>query len=328
MRIVRDLNEFKESLEGAKREAMNAFGDDRVLIEKFLENPRHIEIQVFSDEHGNHLYLHERECSIQRRYQKVIEEAPSPAVSPELREKMGRDAVAITRALNYRGAGTLEFMLDEDGQYYFLEMNTRLQVEHPVTENITGIDLVAWQIKVANGQPLPLKQIEIPLQGHSIEVRLYAEDPDNHFLPCTGKLQAFGLPDGLDLRLDTGYESGQEVSTSFDPMVAKLISWGVDREEAREKLLKGLAELGPLGLKTNREFLMALLKHPSFVSGETTTKFIATHQESLRPQSLEDHVLASAIAAKLFGMDKVVSKLSTHKAQSAVGAWEVVGSLR
>jgi acetyl/propionyl-CoA carboxylase alpha subunit len=328
MRIVRNASEFLENLEGAKREAMNAFGDDRVLLEKFLENPRHIEIQVLSDTHGHHLFLHERECSIQRRYQKVIEEAPSTAVSETLRAEMGKTAVAITKGLNYRGAGTLEFMLDEDGKFYFLEMNTRLQVEHPVTEMITGLDLVEWQIRIARGEPLSFTQGQVPLHGHALEVRLYAEDPDNEFLPCTGELKAFNKPTQAHTRLDTGYENGQQVTTSFDPMIAKLITWGPDREAARVLMIESLKEVGPLGLTTNQEFLIRLLEHPEFIKAQTTTKFISAHENELKSAELTFDLVAQALGAKLLGLDRVSAQAQTQSTSGVAQAWESLGGFR
>lgn len=327
MRIVRDLNEFESSLDSAKREAMNAFGDDRVLLERFIENPRHIEIQVFSDSHGNHLHLFERECSIQRRYQKVVEESPSPFVTQEWREKFCEAALKITRGLNYLGAGTIEFMADKKG-LYFLEMNTRLQVEHPVTEMVTGLDLVKWQILAADGQKLPLAQDEIQQRGHALEVRLYAENADNDFMPTSGPLLAWGKSLLRHTRLDTGYAEGNDVGTGFDPMIAKLIVWGEDREEARKKMIQALKNYGPLGLMTNNAFLQRVLAHPKFISGETWTHFLQTHKDELKPEETSDEQMAQALAYALL---REKSRPSTRtsgqmSATGSVGPWvELLG---
>ncbi|MFA6238739.1 MAG: biotin carboxylase N-terminal domain-containing protein [Bacteriovorax sp.] len=299
MRIVESEAEFKAALEGAKRESMNAFGDDTVLLEKYITSPRHIEIQVMSDKHGNHFHLFERECSIQRRYQKIVEESPSPAVSPELRKKMTEAAIKITKGINYVGAGTIELILDTDGSFYFLEMNTRLQVEHPVTEMVTGLDLVRLQILVAEGQALPFKQEDIRQNGHAIEVRLYAEDPDNDFLPSIGIIRKIGQTTLRHTRLDCGYVDGNEVTISFDPMLAKLISWGENRDLAADKLNLALNEVVFLGLKTNRDYLKRILGLPEFRSGLTYTHFVKTYAEKLKPKKKSKEELALAIAAAI-----------------------------
>ena len=279
MRIVENESEFAAALEGAKREAMNAFGDDTVLLEKYITSPRHIEIQVMSDSHGNHFHLFERECSIQRRYQKIVEESPSPAVSPELRAKMTEAAIKITKGINYLGAGTIELILDTDGQFYFLEMNTRLQVEHPVTEMVTGLDLVRLQILVAQGEKLPFEQKDIKQTGHAIEVRLYAEDPDNNFLPSIGKIKRIGSTSLRHTRLDCGYKDGNEVTISFDPMLAKLISWGENRDLAADKLNLALNEVVFLGVKTNRDYLKRILTLAEYRDGKTYTHFVKTYDD-------------------------------------------------
>ncbi|MDO9181947.1 MAG: biotin carboxylase N-terminal domain-containing protein, partial [Bacteriovorax sp.] len=271
MRIVNAENEFQAALEGAKREALNAFGDDTVLLEKYITSPRHIEIQVMSDQHGNHFHLFERECSIQRRYQKILEESPSPALSPELRAKMTAAALKITRGISYIGAGTIELILDTDGEFCFLEMNTRLQVEHPVTEMVTGLDLVRLQILVAQGEKLPFEQNDIKQTGHAIEVRLYAEDPDNDFLPSIGTIKKIGCTNLRDTRLDCGYVDGNEVTISFDPMLAKLISWGENRNLAADKLNLALNEVVFLGVKTNRDYLKRILSLAEYRQGLTYT---------------------------------------------------------
>ena len=300
MRIVEKEDEFEAALEGAKREALNAFGDDTVLLEKYITSPRHIEIQVMSDSHGNHLHLFERECSIQRRYQKIVEESPSPAVTPELRAKMTEAALKITRGIHYLGAGTIELILDTDGQFYFLEMNTRLQVEHPVTEMVTGLDLVALQILVAEGGALPMKQEEIKQRGHAIEVRLYAEDPDNHFLPSIGRIKRIGNTSLRNVRLDSGYRDGNDISISFDPMLAKLIAWGEGRDLACDKLNEALNEVVFLGVKTNRDYLKRILTLNEYRQGLTFTHFVKTYEEKLKPVKKSKEELALAIAAALF----------------------------
>lgn len=274
MRLVTDLSSLAEQIRSARQEAKNAFGDDKLIIERALLNPRHIEIQIFADTHGNTLFLGERDCSIQRRHQKVIEEAPSPAVTPELREALGKAAVAAAKACQYSNAGTVEFLLDEDGHFYFLEMNTRLQVEHPVTELITGIDLVAWQLLVAAGGVLPLKQNEIKLEGHAMEVRLYAEDPSQNYLPQTGTIHHWKIAKGEGIRVDHGIEAGSEISSFYDPMIAKVISYGENREVARRRLLRALDNTQLLGLQDNRAFLAAILRQPNFIQGNATTRFL------------------------------------------------------
>src|SRR5687767_12498023 len=276
MRIVAQDIAFAEQLAAARREAKSAFGDDRVLLERFVLEPHHIEFQVFGDTHGSYVHLFERECSIQRRHQKVLEETPSPFLDEELRSRMGSAAVAAARAIAYRGAGTIEFIAGADRKFFFMEMNTRLQVEHPVTEMITGEDLVEWQLRVAAGEPLPLRQNEIASGGHSIEVRLCAEDPSNNFLPATGRIGVLrspvdpAIPEGEeDVRLDTGVREGDEVSVFYDPMIAKLIVWGDDRPEAARRMQSALAETALLGVTTNLAFLERVVRHPAFLAGDT-----------------------------------------------------------
>ncbi|MFG1208207.1 acetyl/propionyl/methylcrotonyl-CoA carboxylase subunit alpha [Xanthobacter flavus] len=296
MKVVRAAEDFPEALASAQREAKSAFGDDKVLVEKYLTTPRHIEVQVFADSHGNCVYLHERDCSIQRRHQKVVEEAPAPGMTPERRAAMGKAAVDAAKAVGYRGAGTVEFIAEGD-HFYFMEMNTRLQVEHPVTEAITGQDLVAWQIRVAQGETLPLTQEEIPLEGHAIEVRLYAEDPARDFLPQVGRLDHLVLPFHLDhTRVDTGVRAGDTVSIHYDPMIAKIIVSGADRLEAVRRLEAALAATEVVGLATNRVFLKAIAAHPAFAAAELDTNFIARHQDVLLPPPapVDDTVLALA----------------------------------
>jgi acetyl/propionyl-CoA carboxylase alpha subunit len=269
-----------DALLSAEREARSAFGDGTLLVERYLEAPRHIEIQIFGDTHGNMIHLFERECSIQRRHQKVIEEAPSPAVTPELRAEMGRAAVELGRAIGYTGAGTVELVLDRKGAFYFLEVNTRLQVEHPVTEAITGLDLVRMQIEVAQGKPLPVTQHELTFSGHAIEARLYAEDPVRDFLPVTGRVALYHEPSLPGLRIDSGIERGSQVSVHYDPMLAKVIATGATREEARKTLIEGLRGFGVGGLTTNRELLLSVLEHVAFAARDTHTHFIDQHKLS------------------------------------------------
>jgi 3-methylcrotonyl-CoA carboxylase alpha subunit len=297
MRAVWQQADFADALAGAKREAKSAFGDDRVLLERYLTKPRHVEIQVFADSHGNAVHLFERDCSIQRRHQKVLEEAPAPGMLPALREKMGKAAVAAAQAIGYVGAGTVEFLLDEDGSFYFMEMNTRLQVEHPVTEMITGQDLVEWQLRVAGGEPLPLGQKDLVIGGHAIEARIYAEDPRRDFLPSIGRLSHLRTPaENAHVRIDTGVREGDEVSIHYDPMVAKLIVWDTDRAGALRRLKSALAEYQVVGVTTNIGFLSQVAAHSAFAAGDFDTGFIERHRAALFPESApaSDRVLALA----------------------------------
>ncbi len=277
MRLVSKPERLIKALTAARSEAERSFGSAELILEKAILEPRHIEIQVFADGQGNVVHMGERDCSIQRRHQKVIEEAPSPAVSADLRARMGATAVAATQAIDYSGAGTFEFLLSPEGEYYFLEMNTRLQVEHPVTECITGLDLVEWQLRVAAGEPLPLSQEQISLTGHAIEARLYSEDPYRGFLPKTGILSNWQEAEGPGIRTDHGLESGYEVSPYYDAMIAKVIGFGNSRDTARENLLSALNDTVDDGLTTNRRFLMSCLSHEAFRKGEATTAFIETY---------------------------------------------------
>ncbi|MBK5414457.1 acetyl/propionyl/methylcrotonyl-CoA carboxylase subunit alpha [Pseudomonas sp. TH31] len=277
MRLVHDTGDLLEQLRTARSEALHGFGSDELILEQALIDPRHVEVQVFGDQHGNLIYLGERDCSIQRRHQKVIEEAPCPVMTAELRQAMGEAALKAGRAVNYVGAGTVEFLLDARGQFYFLEMNTRLQVEHPVTELITGLDLVAWQLHVAEGLPLPLRQDQVQLNGHAIEVRLYAEDPAQGFLPQTGRIDAWEPALQHGVRIDHGLIESQQVSAFYDPMLGKLIAHGATREEARRKLLRAVQDSVLLGVQSNQRLLASLLEHPQFISGEFGTGFIPMH---------------------------------------------------
>ncbi|MGG5870747.1 acetyl/propionyl/methylcrotonyl-CoA carboxylase subunit alpha [Pseudomonas peli] len=301
MKVVERESELAEALASAQREAQSSFGDSRMLVEKYVLKPRHVEIQVFADSHGNCLYLNERDCSIQRRHQKVVEEAPAPGLSAELRRAMGEAAVKAAQAIGYVGAGTVEFLLDERGDFFFMEMNTRLQVEHPVTELITGLDLVAWQIRVARGEALPITQEQVPLIGHAIEVRLYAEDPDNDFLPATGTLALYReAAAGPGRRVDSGVSEGDEVSPFYDPMLGKLIAWGENREEARLRLLAMLKETCVGGVRTNLAFLTRVLAHPAFANAELDTGFIPRHEAQLLPAVSELPAEFWQLAAEAF----------------------------
>jgi geranyl-CoA carboxylase alpha subunit len=279
MRLVCDAAAFPDALRGARSEAKAAFGDGTVILEQAIGDPRHIEIQVFGDRYGNAIHLGERDCSVQRRHQKLIEEAPSPAVSPELREKMGAVAVAAVKAIGYEGAGTLEFLLDPAGQFYFMEMNTRLQVEHPVTEAITGLDLVELQLRVAAGEPLPLSQQDVKFSGHAIEVRLCSEDPSHDFIPQSGRTALWQMPETI--RVEHALQSGSEIPPFYDSMIAKLVSFGATREEARGRLICGLEQAVVFGVTTNQAFLIACLRHPAFAKGEASTAFIGKHRDEL-----------------------------------------------
>ncbi|MDP2715707.1 acetyl/propionyl/methylcrotonyl-CoA carboxylase subunit alpha [Rheinheimera sp.] len=298
MRVVWEKAEFVDALASARREAKAGFGNDKMLIERYLTKPRHIEIQVFADNHGNAVYLAERDCSIQRRHQKVIEEAPAPNFSSEQRKAMGEAAVKAAKAIDYRGAGTVEFLFDEDGSFYFMEMNTRLQVEHPVTEMITGQDLVKWQLLVAAGETLPLAQDDIQLDGHAIEVRVYAEDPDNDFLPQTGKLTYLRQPEAnRHVRVDTGVVENDEVSPFYDPMIAKLIVWDESRDRAIARMLRALDDYRIAGVTTNLSFLTSLTEHPAFKAAELDTNFINKHQQSLFAPANKENNQALVLAA-------------------------------
>jgi acetyl-CoA carboxylase biotin carboxylase subunit len=300
MRVVREAGELAAALDAARREAKNAFGDDAVYVEKYIVGPRHVEIQVLGDQHGTMLSLGERECSVQRRHQKMIEEAPSVAVSPSLRREMGETAVRAARAAGYVNAGTCEFLLDRDGRYYFLEMNTRLQVEHPVTELVTGIDLVQWQLRVAAGERLPFAQDDIVPRGWAIECRITSEDPDNGFLPSTGRVQYLHVPSGPGIRWDGGIEAGSDVGLHYDPMLAKLIVWAPDREQAVARMHRALLELAVYGVDTSRDFHLRVMEDDEFRRGEIEIQWLERRLASLvRTDPPADGVRAAAIAAAL-----------------------------
>ncbi len=302
MRVVERAADFAAALASARREAAAAFGDDRVLVEKCLQRPRHIEVQVFADRHGNALHLFERDCSVQRRHQKVLEEAPAPGMSRERRRHMGEAALAAARAIGYQNAGTVEFIADQDGNFHFMEMNTRLQVEHPVTEMITGLDLVEWQLRVAAGEALPLSQDDLAVNGHAIEARVYAEDPARDFLPSIGRISHLRLPEeSAHVRVDTGVRQGDAISMFYDPMIAKLIVWDADRPSALRRLRHALTEFQVAGVATNLQFLSALAAHPAFAGGEPDTGLIARHRAELLPEAApaSDSILAVAALSEL-----------------------------
>ncbi len=321
MRIVADAHALAEALAGARREAKAAFGDDRLLIEKYLVDPRHIEMQVFADAHGNVVHLFERDCSIQRRHQKLIEEAPAPDLTEAQRSELGKLAVAAARAVDYRGAGTIE-LVSLEGKFYFIEMNTRLQVEHVVTEMITGLDLVEWQIRVAAGETLPLTQSAIKRHGHAIEVRLYAEDPARDYLPSAGTLSLLRFPTGSEgLRIETGYLQGDRISQYYDALIAKLIAWGETREIALQRLCATLAETRVAGLATNRELLQRILTHPDFAAHAGDTGFIARHRDAL----LAPQIPPAALAAAALGIlhERRASPLDPHSPWAQRDFWRL-----
>ncbi|WP_133406550.1 acetyl-CoA carboxylase biotin carboxylase subunit [Parashewanella tropica] len=298
MRIVESKDELQDAIDSARREAASSFGNDKLLMERYLRQPRHIEVQVFADKHGNCVYLSDRDCSVQRRHQKVVEEAPAPGLSDELRKQMGEAAVAAAKAIDYVGAGTVEFLFDTDNSFYFMEMNTRLQVEHPVTEYVTNQDLVEWQLKVADGQRLPLHQDEIEVKGHSFEVRIYAEDPQNEFLPASGKLDYLQEPDASDyVRIDSGIRQGDVISNFYDPMIAKLIVWDEDRNLALQRMANALQDYKISGLKHNIRFLHAIIKHPAFTDEDFSTDFIDRYGDELLKLESKDTSNIQALAA-------------------------------
>ncbi|TXS89845.1 acetyl-CoA carboxylase biotin carboxylase subunit [Parahaliea maris] len=319
MRLVENLDDLATALASARSEAENAFGSGELILEKAVQQPRHVEVQVFGDEHGNVIHLGERDCSVQRRHQKVVEEAPCPVLSSDQRAAMGRAAVEAARSIDYIGAGTVEFLLGGDGSFYFLEMNTRLQVEHPVTELITGLDLVALQLRIAQGEALPLSQDDVSLSGHAIEVRLYAEDSENDFLPAAGTAQRWHPPSGAGVRVDHGLVPGQVVSPFYDPLVAKLIASGPDRETARRRLARALRSTALLGLPNNREFLLDVIEHPVFAAGEATTAFIAEQfpQGYRPPRPTATHLLLGACLQ----YREQARQAGTARHRTGIGGW-------
>jgi 3-methylcrotonyl-CoA carboxylase alpha subunit len=327
MRVIENSSDFKAALASCKREAISSFGDDKVLAEKYLSRPRHIEIQVFADTLGNCIYLFERDCSVQRRHQKVLEEAPAPGMPFDRRAAMGEAAVAAAKAVGYVGAGTVEFIANQDGSFYFMEMNTRLQVEHPVTEMITGTDLVEWQLRVAFGEPLPKKQSELTIHGHAIEARIYAENPEKGFLPSIGTLRHMQSPSAVTfelggtlvpaaVRIDSGVREGDAISPFYDPMIAKLIVWGADRREALARMAQALAEYQIVGLASNIAFLKRLVEGHAFASADLDTGLIERNHDTLFPalQAAPDTALALASVALLLEEKAASETQSTHRA--------------
>jgi propionyl-CoA carboxylase alpha chain len=328
MRIVEKAEDFVEQMDRAISEAMSAFGDGSVFIEKYVASPRHIEVQVLGDKHGNIVHLFERECSIQRRHQKVIEEAPSAVLTPELRKAMGEAAVNVCKACNYEGAGTVEFLLDAEMNFYFLEMNTRLQVEHPVTEEITGLNLVEWQVRVARGERLPKLQDELSINGHAIEVRVYAEDALNGFTPDIGRLERYRIPSGRSVRVDDAFLEGMDIPIYYDPMIAKLVVWGETRSKAIRRAIKAIDEYQISGVKTTLDFGKYVLKHEAFKSGNFDTNFVKHYFQD--PRVMYDHMTEEEEALK-HGINTIWDDLKERKASEYAskkidGAWQITRS--
>ncbi len=329
MKVAASGAEFAQALASAQREARSSFGDDRMLIERYLGSPRHIEIQVFGDARGNAVHLFERDCSVQRRHQKILEEAPAPGMDPARRRAMGEAAVAAAKAIGYVGAGTVEFIAEQDGTFYFMEMNTRLQVEHPVTEMITGLDLVEWQFRVAAGEPLPSSQDALSINGHAIEARIYAEDPERGFLPSIGRIAHWAMPDADSrTRVDTGYRAGDEVSPWYDPMLAKVVAWGEDRERARRALLRALGACEIAGVTTNTAFLERVVAHPAFADARLHTGLIDEHREALlappggpKPRALVTAALAEYASIRDAAMRAAAATADPHSPWSLADAW-------
>jgi acetyl-CoA carboxylase biotin carboxylase subunit len=333
MRVVHHPSKLKEAVESAMRESKSAFGSDEVFLEKYIESPRHVEFQVAADNYGNAVYLFERECSIQRRHQKIIEESPSPVMDPDLQKKMGETAVKVIKASNYTNAGTVEFLVDKDKNFYFLEVNARIQVEHPITEEVTGVDLVKLQIKIANNERMPFSQEDLSQNGHAIECRIYAEDAENNFMPSSGKILFLKEPIGPGVRYDSGITTGSVVPVFYDPVLAKLIVWGKDREEARKRMILALKENIVLGVKTSIRFMIDCLEHPEFINGNTFTNFIETNMsDKMLPELSHEKVKNSLIAATLHSSLKnnrnIVSKANGEMPTpwQTIGKWEICSS--
>ena len=322
MRIVENAADFEEQMHLAVSEATSAFGDGAVFIERYVGSPRHIEIQVLGDNHGNIVHLFERDCSVQRRHQKVIEEAPSSVLTPEIREKMGKCAVDVARSCNYTGAGTVEFILDENLDYFFLEMNTRLQVEHPVTELITGLDLVKEQIKIARGEKLSFTQEDIAMKGHAIELRVYAEDPATNFLPDIGTLETYRLPQGPGVRVDDGFEEGMEIPIYYDPMIAKLITYGENRAQAIERMIRAIDEYQITGIETTLGFGKFVMQHEAFTSGNFDTHFVKNYfkPSNLLHENEQEASIAALVSAKL--MQKQTQQFNTVNQTAKTSSWK------
>jgi acetyl-CoA carboxylase biotin carboxylase subunit len=324
MRLVSEESEIRAAARSARSEAQSAFGDDRIYVERFVDSPRHVEVQVLGDTHGNVVHVYERECSIQRRHQKVIEESPSPALDARTREAMGKVAVQAAKAVDYVGAGTIEFLVDSKRNFYFLEMNTRIQVEHPITEMVTGVDLVRTQIEVAAGAPLPFRQADIRQRGWALECRVYAEDPENNFLPAPGRITRLAEPGGLGIRNDSGVYEGFEVSIHYDPMISKLVAWGATRAEAIARMERALSEYVIHGPTTNIEFHRWILRHPRFLAGDFDTRFIQQEFHGMPPGEggLEPIALSAAAIAALAGEDARAGA-TNGRAAPAVSPWRV-----
>lgn len=323
MRVVENASEIKEQLRMAKSEAMNAFSNDDVFIEKYVASPKHIEIQILGDQHGNYTYLFERECSIQRRHQKLIEEAPSSCLTPAIRKAMGESAINVAKACQYYGAGTVEFLADEDLNFYFLEMNTRLQVEHCVTEMITGIDLVKEQIKVARGEELSFTQEDLKINGHALELRVCAEDPMDNFMPDTGRLNIYVRPQGPGVRVDDGFEQGMEIPIFYDPMIAKLVVWGKDRKESIDRMVRAIDEYKVSGIKTTLSFGKWAVQHPTFKEGKFDTAFIQKHfkPEYLLKENKDEDAIAAILGSVLWENGKNSQK--TIRQTGQVSKWKL-----
>ncbi|MEM7115563.1 MAG: acetyl-CoA carboxylase biotin carboxylase subunit [Chloroflexota bacterium] len=330
MRIVERTEDFLDALQAARSEAANSFGDDHILLEKFFTSIHHIEIQILGDERGKVLHLFERECSIQRRHQKIIEESPSPTISDELRQEIAKAAVSLAEAAGYASAGTVEFMVTEDGSFYLLEMNTRLQVEHPITELVTGVDLAKWQIRIAAGKPLTLTQDGIDQRGHAIECRIYAEDPANHFLPSINTISHCEFPTMPNVRIDAGIATGEAVTPFYDPMLAKVIVWGRTRAEAIERMISTLQQSIIIGVTTNIPYLLDILAEPHFQRGETTTHYLVQHFAGWQPQATLDEELLLAIGAfeLLVGGGKTAVSSSTSQAEAQPTPWATASRWR
>jgi 3-methylcrotonyl-CoA carboxylase alpha subunit len=322
MKIVRSDAEIQPSIESARREASKAFGNDRLLLERYIEQPRHVEFQIFGDSHGNVVHLFERDCSIQRRHQKVVEESPAPRYSEELRQRMAQAAVAAARGVQYENAGTVEFIVTPENDFYFLEMNTRLQVEHPVTELVTGVDLVRAQIAVANGEALPWTQEQLTQRGHAMEVRIYAEDPDDRFLPQSGTIATLLEPSGPGVRVDSGVMQGTEIGVKFDPMLAKLICYGATRDECIDRLLRALSDYVILGTKTNVSYLKRIVGHAAFRAGDVSTAFVVEHEAALVRDTNAD---ALAVAAVLASLPHKVQTEAGSGAPRTTSVWDAIG---
>lgn len=325
MRVVHRAEDLRDAVEGAQREALNAFNDDTVYLEKYISNPRHIEFQVIADSHGNCVHVFERECSIQRRHQKIIEETPSVALSPDLRARMGADAVKVAQAANYVSAGTVEFLLDDSGNYYFLEMNTRIQVEHPVTEMVAGVDLVIEQIRVAAGEKLSEAFMHLSQRGHAIECRIYAEDGENNFMPSTGSILHYSEPVGPGIRVDSGVRLGSQVTIDYDPILAKLIVHAPTRQLAIEKMVRALNEYKILGVRTSKKFMIDCMRHEAFVAGKTYTSFIETHMKD-RDISVDGYRAVAAAAASVVSLTRTTATPGESGGRTAAATpWETIG---